>query len=187
METGKLIVEAAHAAHLSYEQLARHVGSSRRSVQRWVNGESYPLPWHWHRLAPVVHRYDPELAARVARAGGTTLEALGIVKPPPPPPAAPLPAAAAVAPPPPPPLTIDHLDALVCAAAEALDARPREVRAAVASVFARAARLGYRTEAVARAFEEERARAAAPPGAAKAAEAAEADSVDGAAMKVAAE
>lgn len=144
--TDDLLLAAKSAALLTYEQLAQRVGSSRRTVQRWAQGQSVPTALNWHNLARVVHPHDPELAAQIAGHAGTTLEALGIVKPAPPPPAP------APAPPPRPALTLEHVDALVCAAADALDVRPRKVRAVVEAVFVRAARLGYSTEDVARAF-----------------------------------
>jgi hypothetical protein len=80
-------------------------------------------------LARVVHGHDPVLAAELVASKGTTLEAQGIVPPAPPPP-----------PPAPPPPAESIVDAVVCAAAEAMDLTPREVRAGLHAAFARARR-----------------------------------------------
>ena len=154
-----LIADAEHAARLTHEQVAQHVGASKRSVQRWVSREGTPMPSHYQKLAPVVFPVEPELAAR---AGGTTLEALGLVKPAPPPPAPNL-VQKAPDPPPPPRLTMEQIDAVVCAIAERHGMKPGDAREIADVAFTRAAKLGYATEAIARAFEEARAARSVPP------------------------
>ncbi len=138
------IIEAVRAAQLAYPRLAQELGVSKRTVQRWVNGQSSPAQEHWRRLATLVHPRDAELAARLAGIGATTIDALGLQKP-----------AAASADPAAARITRAHADAIVCAAADEMDVRPRKVRRAVAAAFARAVDLGYPAEAVARALRED--------------------------------
>jgi hypothetical protein len=90
-------------------------------------------------MALLVHPVDAALAAEIAAAGGTTLDALGLV-----------PATAPAAPhgsggPP------DRVvDAVVCAAAEAMQVMPQSVRPAVLAAFACARELGLTVEGVER-------------------------------------
>ncbi|MGH7297063.1 MAG: hypothetical protein ACRELB_19150 [Polyangiaceae bacterium] len=106
-------------------------------------------------LATLVYPHDASLAAQVAAAMGTNLVALGIARPPAPPPP----------PPPPPPPAGDVVDAVVCAAADAIDVTPREVRPALMAAFTRARRLGLSVVDVEKALGEG-ARAATPAAAA---------------------
>jgi hypothetical protein len=124
-------------------------GVSRRTAQRWSDRgfPSTQLP----KLASLVHPLDPKLAAAIAAAAGTTLEALGIVRPEPAPPPP-------LLPPPAPPLPDSVVDAVVCAAAEAMDTMPRHARAGVHAAFARAKELGVDV-----AFVERVLRAQLPP------------------------
>jgi hypothetical protein len=122
--------------------LGKMLGVSRRTAQRWsesgVPGHSLAL------LAEAVHPYDASLAGQIASTLGTTLEALGIVQPPPlPPPASP-------APPAPPPSGV--VDAVVCAAAEAMNMTPRDVRPGLHAAFARAKEIGLTVDVVERAL-----------------------------------
>lgn len=88
---------------------------------------------------------DRELAAEMAEAAGTTLEALGLV----PARAAPAPAPASAA---------DELrasaraekivDSVVCAASEAMDVLPRAIRPALLAAFTRTRELGLSVESV---------------------------------------
>jgi hypothetical protein len=149
-----LLIDARNRLGVSQGGLGELLGSSRRSGQRWEGGGSSPMPKQLHALAAMVHPKDAKLAEQIAVAGGSTLEQLGIV-PPPPPPAPPprtipLPrpppavSAPAPAPPPPqpPPPPEDVVDAVVCAAAEAIDVMPRTIRPALLAAFRRARRLG---------------------------------------------
>jgi hypothetical protein len=94
------------------------------------------------RLVGLVYPQSVELAGHIAAAMGTDLVSLGIAPPPLPPP-----------PPPPPPAPVeDVVDAVVCAAAEAIDVTPRAVRPALIAAFTRARRLGLGVEAVEKAL-----------------------------------
>jgi DNA-binding XRE family transcriptional regulator len=157
-----MLIEARRLLGMSQGELGELLGSSRRSGQRWEGGGSSPMPKQLHALSALVHPKDPELAAQIAAAGGSTLEQLGIVPPPPPPaplsrpipPPRPPPAvsAPAPAPPPPPPPPEDVVDAVVCAAAEAIDVTPRTIRPALLAAFRRARRLGLDVATVERAL-----------------------------------
>jgi len=100
-------------------------------------------PSRLRRFLSTVYPVDAALAAEIAAAGGTTLEALGVLPPPPPP---------APAPPPPVPVTPPDrvVDAGVCAAAEAMQVMPQSVRPAVLAAFACARELGLTVEGVER-------------------------------------
>jgi hypothetical protein len=127
---------------LSQNDLARKLGVSRRTGQRWSAG-SGPVGTDLQNMARLVYPADAALAAEIAAAGGTTLEALGVLPPPPPPPPA-LPPPVPVAPP-------DRVvDAVVCAAAEAMQVMPQSVRPAVLAAFACARELGLTVEGVER-------------------------------------
>jgi hypothetical protein len=91
--------------------------------------------------------HDPAFAAEIALMGGTTLEALGLVK-------APDTSLVAVQTGSAKPESISaaQLDAILCAGAETLDVSPRQLRPALAAAFARAQELGLTTGALARAF-----------------------------------
>jgi hypothetical protein len=121
------------------------MGSSRRTGQRWETGRAEPTPGQVCKMAGMVYPTDPDLAAQLAAAAGTTLVALGLVKPPapPPPPPAPLP---------PPPPVEDVVDSIVCAAADAMSVLPRDVRPALLAAFTRARRLGIGIDAVEKAL-----------------------------------
>ncbi len=135
------------AGHMNLKELAHAAGLSTRTISRWINGAGgVMLPGHYHSLAHAMFPHDPAFAAEIATMGGTTLEALGLVK-------APLsllapPAAGAkgdaVSP--------AQLDAILCAGAETLDVSPRQLRPALAAAFARASELGLSTATLARAF-----------------------------------
>ena len=125
-EARGLIVQAQHALGLSQGKLGEKLGTSKRTVSRWTSGGS-PTMKQVQTLARLVHPVNPDLAASLAEATGETLESLAIVAKPVPP----------AAPPPPSPRVV--VQAVVCAAADALQATPAAVRPAVLAAF-RAAR-----------------------------------------------
>jgi hypothetical protein len=135
---------------VSQGRLGELLGSSHHTGQRWETAGSVPMPSQLHDLARRVFPRDPKLAAELAIAGKSSLEALGIVAPAPPP--APPPPA----PPPPAPKPLpaieDVVDAVVCAAAEAIDVLPKTIRPALKAAFARARRLGLTVEEVEKAL-----------------------------------
>ena len=84
----------------------------------------------------------PNLAAQLAQSVGESLVSLGVVKPAPPPVVASAPGV------PSPPPVEDVVDSIVCAAADAMNVLPRDVRPALLAAFTRARRLGLGIEAV---------------------------------------
>jgi hypothetical protein len=152
------------ALHTTQSGLGEKLGVSRRTAQRWAQ-QGVP-GYHMPALARLVHPHDAQLAGHIAAAMGTTLEAMGIVRPapppvaevapPPPPPAPPLP------PPAPPPPPDGVVDAVVCAAAEAMEMMPRDVRAGLHAAFARASEIGVTVAMVERVLRPKTAPAAAP-------------------------
>jgi DNA-binding transcriptional regulator YiaG len=96
--TVPLHFEARHALSMNQRMLAEFLGLSSRTVQRWDAGKGHPSPIEWHKLARATHATNPELAARLAKAGGSSLQELGF------------------APAEPPPVDVRHLaDGVVCA------------------------------------------------------------------------
>ncbi|HEY3817235.1 MAG TPA: hypothetical protein VGL81_08700 [Polyangiaceae bacterium] len=135
-----LMSEARRVLRVSQNGLAEKMGVSRRTGQRWNAGRG---PWgtYVHELARLVYPVDAVLAEEIAAAGGTTLAALGVLPPqPPPPPTLPEPL-----------LPPDRVvDAVVCAAAEAMQVMPQSVRPAVLAAFACAKELSLTVEGVER-------------------------------------
>lgn len=137
-----LLLEARRLLNVpSQGDFGELLGSSRRTGQRWEAEGSVPTHDQLAELAGMVHPLDASLAARIAAYMGTSLVALGIVPPPAPP-----------APPPaPPPLPDEDMaDSVVCAAAEAMNMVPRDVRPGIRAAFTRARRLRLSVEAVER-------------------------------------
>ena len=131
MPDARDLIEEARLHHFrSQERLGDAVEVSRRTVQRWQSGESTPTSNELHRLARAVHPMGPNLARRIAVAGGTTPEALGLVAP-----ALPTGPAAVPAVPPPPDALVDSV---VCAAANVLGVPPASLHPALHAAFARA-------------------------------------------------
>ena len=133
-----LLVQAQHALVYSQTELGQLVGVSRRTVWRWQGGQSSPDHRELLTIIGKVHAVNVPLATRLAAAIGATLESLGVV---PPPKAIEKPADKAG------PLADPvqrraFVDAVVCAAAEALDVSPRVVRRALAIAVARARETG---------------------------------------------
>jgi transcriptional regulator with XRE-family HTH domain len=139
-----LVIKARGKLGFTQREMAEAVGSSERSVARWEGNEASPYADHLYELAALLYPLDAALAEQAAKAGGKTLEQLGIVAPPPAPaPPAPEPEALAAPPSPAsPPLPVHLLaDSVVYAAAQAVEETPvslRVARAMVAAAFARA-------------------------------------------------
>jgi DNA-binding XRE family transcriptional regulator len=136
-----LFVRARDALNILQSELARKVGISRRTGQRWDSGESSPSLFAYQTMAEMVFPIDPALAKELAAAGKTTLEALGLVR------VAPEGATRTDRALPP-----RFVDAIVCAAAEALNVPPGSVRPALAAAFACAREIGATLEDVERAL-----------------------------------
>jgi hypothetical protein len=129
---------ARQALGTTQQKLGEQLGVSRRTAQRWgAHGmPSYHLP----DLARLVHPRDPGLAREIAAAAGMTLEVAGLAQPPPAPP------------PPPPPPPDGIVDAVVCAAAEAMEMMPKEVRPGLLAAFGRAKEIGLTVDVIERAL-----------------------------------
>ncbi|HEV3192745.1 MAG TPA: hypothetical protein VGY54_19690 [Polyangiaceae bacterium] len=126
------------------EGLGNLLGVSRRTAQRWANTG---IPGYYLiDVARLVHPRDPALALEIVTALGTTLEAQGLVSPAPTP--SPLPPSAPPAPDPP----AGIVDAVVCAAAEAMEMMPKEVRPGLHAAFARAKEIGLTVDMIERAL-----------------------------------
>lgn len=137
-----LMDAARRALQVSQNGLAEKMGVSRRTGQRWNAGRG-PSGMDLQDMARLVYPVDATLAGEIAAASGTTLQALGLLPPPAP--------VAPAAPPPPPAGPPDRVvDAVVCAAAEAMQVMPQSVRPAVLAAFACAKELGLTVEAVER-------------------------------------
>ena len=108
--------------------LGRIMGVSKRTMTRWMHGVVFLAKPQAAPLARAVHPLDPQLASELALASGSSLEELGLA----PPPASKEGMAAARL----------RLDTVVCAAAEAIDASPRAVRAALLAALQRAREVG---------------------------------------------
>jgi hypothetical protein len=149
LNTLQLIFEARRLVAHSNREFALLTGASLRTVERYSHNGGISDISQTHKLIAAVHPKNPDLANQLAAAAGTTLEALGVVKPAPtiaPAQAAsPPPPAVVVAPPPSPSIPEarpEHADLVLFAAANALDMSPRALRPAVAAAFAKAKELG---------------------------------------------
>jgi hypothetical protein len=133
------------ALRVSNVDLAKLLGCSRRTIQRWLGGESSIMDTTLVDLARLVFPRDPALAEEMAHNAGVTLVNAGIVPPPPPPepPAPPAPLAAA---PPRPLAQLAH--AVVCVAAETMNLSPKELRPTLHAAFKCARELGLAVEEV---------------------------------------
>ncbi|HEY1695502.1 MAG TPA: helix-turn-helix transcriptional regulator [Polyangiaceae bacterium] len=122
------LTRVGDALLLTQGQLGEKLGVSRRTVNRWVSRGFELAPFQARELAQLVHRVDAALAAEIAAAVGSNLEAMGVVAP----------AHAAQAS----DANRRRVDTVVCAAAEALDLSPRAVRPALLAAFRRARETG---------------------------------------------
>jgi hypothetical protein len=142
-----LLVAAQRALGLNQENLGKILGGvSRRTVWRYQGGHSRPQAHELHGLARHVFLVDASLAGQLAAASGATLESLGLVVALPKAEATPV----SLAPAPMDPVQARLLaDAVVCAAAEALDVSPRVIRSVLYTAFVRASETGLSMDAIA--------------------------------------
>ncbi|MDP8999386.1 MAG: hypothetical protein M3O46_04670, partial [Myxococcota bacterium] len=116
-------------------------------IQRWDAQGGSPDAGQLCDLARAVYPRNPQVAARLAQAAGTSLEQLGLVVAPPP---------SAVPPAPPPsPFVASSLftvDSITCAAADAMNMVPEAVRPGLRAAFERARDLGLSVADVAAAL-----------------------------------
>jgi hypothetical protein len=123
-----LLRRAQYVLGESQVGLGRVMGVSKRTMTRWMHAVVFLGKGQAEDLARAVHPLDPHLASEIALAGRTSLAEMGLA----PPPGSKEDIAAARL----------HLDTVVCAAAEAIDASPRAVRAALLAAFQRAREVG---------------------------------------------
>ena len=125
-------MRARAALRLTQKQMGDALNATQRTIARWeATGPRHDPGFAY--LAQRVFAADPELAAHLAQAGGTTLAALGLATRSGDVAASRVNASVQVA----------HLaDSVVCAAAEAASTTPQVVRPALAAALARAAALG---------------------------------------------
>ena len=136
MSTSELVTSAQFAAGMTQEGLGEHLGASRRTVTRWVRGQSQPTDKQLVEMVRLAHARKPDVAAQLAAGMGETLESLGIVAPAPPATAARVASTSLV------------LEGIVHAAADAMDLSPRLVRTGLLAAFKRARELGATVEEV---------------------------------------
>ena len=149
VDTHNLIVRASIALGMTQREFANVIGTSHRTAQRMQLGQSVPSDAQLRTLAMRVYPNDRELAAEIAATAGTSLVALGIEAPLSPTPGAPSGSAAQPAPSPPPrprPPPRALVDSVVCAAAEAQEVMPDQIRAALLAAFLRGEELGLTME-----------------------------------------
>jgi hypothetical protein len=122
----ELVVRAGMAIGATQAELGEIAHVSKRTIARWVAGATAPVDFQLARIARATHARDPKLAEEIAAFIGQTLEGIGIAPP------------RAAAPPPPPPFVPPParlVDAVVCAAADAVGLTPAQVRPALLAAF----------------------------------------------------
>jgi hypothetical protein len=128
--SGDPLTRAQVALLMNQEQFGLLLGTSKRTVQRWSAGRSFPTFKQIATAAAAVHPRNAGIAAELAELLGHTLESLGIVKPAPPP----APSSAWS----PDEVRSFAAEAVVSAAADALQLSPQAVRPAVFAMLERA-------------------------------------------------
>jgi len=118
-----LLTQCRMALHLTQQELADDVlGCTKRSIQRWERAGAMLFDSQFEALARALHPVSPDLAQEVAKAGGTTLQRLGL---------APQPEGEPVS-------MEDRVASVVRAAADAMGVAPNAIRGAVAAAFSQA-------------------------------------------------
>jgi hypothetical protein len=137
-----LLVRAQTVLGFDNQDLAKLVKLSPRTITRWWSKESGPSGDQILTILRAVHPKDATVSAQLATQLGHTLETLGVVVRPPPAPPAPPPLPV----PPPRPEADLLVEAVVCAAADALESTPAAVRPVLRAAFARARKLRMTVE-----------------------------------------
>jgi hypothetical protein len=145
-QVAALLTKVGITLGMPHAELGKYLGVSRRSYSRWALEGTYLLPRQGSELAALAYPHDPSLAAELAAVVGETLVSLGLELAPPPPPA-PVPVAE--------PSrampgvdAVTRMNAVVCAAAEAIDASPRTVRPALLAALRCAREVGLTVESM---------------------------------------
>ena len=131
---------------MSQTELAEALGSSRRTIIRRELGQSSPVDFELRQFADLVRLEDADLADEMLAAGGLQEPIAAPIAPAAP--DEPVPAAITPA------LPAEYrIDAILCAAADAIDAVPRDVKPAIVAAFVRAKQMGLSIEEVVAALE----------------------------------
>jgi len=130
MTFGAAVKRARTTLKLSQKQFAGRVDTNTRTISRWEAELRMPTRATIGQVVRFLHTLAPALAADVASAGGTTLEAAGIA---PPPPAIPAPRAMNAR---------DASDAVVLAVVEGFEIPPARAREVLRVALRRAASMG---------------------------------------------
>jgi DNA-binding XRE family transcriptional regulator len=140
----RLLRYARSALMMTQREMGETIGAASRTIIRWERGHSEPSPDQVKRLADLVRPEEADLADELLAAAGVHVPAPLA----PPPERVPLPV------PPPVPVAMPKhaVDAVVYAAADAMNVAPRAMRLAIAAAFLRARELGLSIEAVAEAL-----------------------------------
>jgi hypothetical protein len=133
----------AASSLLTQKKLAQLIGSSLRTVERHSAQGGVSHETHVHTLAIAVYPTNPQLAAKLAGLVRTDLVQLGPERPKVSPPEQPQP-------PPSPTPKREHVDSVLCAAADALQTTPASAKPVVAAIFGRALELGVDLSGLAR-------------------------------------
>jgi transcriptional regulator with XRE-family HTH domain len=126
---------------VSQTELADALGSSRRTIIRRERGQSYPVDDEVRQLADLVRSEDEDLADELLAARGLLLDVTDEVTPATPDVSAPPQVSPAMA-------AKYSIDAVLYAAADAIDAIPRDVKPAIVAAFVRAKELGLTIDQV---------------------------------------
>lgn len=142
-----MLRHARRSLGLTQRQLGDELGVSHRTILRWERGRTSPVPQQILAIAGLLRPDDDTLADELLASGHVNI-IVSTASTPATPIATPTGVDAAQA-----ALTAKHaIDAVVFAAAEAMDASPRAVRVGLAAAFARAVELGLAADAVATAL-----------------------------------
>ncbi len=128
-----LVIRCRMALRLTQEDFGNILGVTKRTVQRWEERGALLIDSQIEALARAVYPAEPDLAAEVAAARGTTLDRLGVV-----------PSADGTTT----PNARDAIDSIVRAAAEAVGLASEAIRPAVAAAFLRAGEVGLDVKSV---------------------------------------
>jgi transcriptional regulator with XRE-family HTH domain len=137
----RILRSVRQALGMSQTELADAIGSSRRTIIRRERGYSAPVPSEVQELADLVRSEDPDLADELLIAGGIELKADIETQS-----AAPIVETHSVVAPA--RLPKHAVDAVLYAAADAMDESPRRIKPAIVAAFLRAKEMELTVEEV---------------------------------------
>jgi hypothetical protein len=137
-----LVMEARRTLGLwTQPAFARFLGVSTRTVQRHPGSAGVPMGAHHEKIVRALHPVNPQLAKQLAIASRLDLVVMGLEP-------------ATVTKPVLPSATREHATLVVCAAADALNMVPRDVRPVLANIFSNARALGVDMDSLAKLLSE---------------------------------